>query len=116
MKRCIIQTTSFTRKIKDLLKKRKLLSNDFELFKHKLANNPETGDLISGTSGIRKTRLKSSTKGTSGGFRVCYFYHAQQEKIFLILVYQKNEQENLTIEEKKVLKALITIIKAKNHE
>lgn len=72
MKRQIIPTKSFEDEILTLIAKRKLKQKDFEDFKKDLAENPEQGDVISGTGGIRKARLKSASKGKRGGFRVCY--------------------------------------------
>ncbi len=69
--------------------------------------NPEEGDPIQGTGGLRKTRLKSSSKGKSGGFRVCYCDIPEKETLFLILIYAKNEKEDLDSKEKKILKALV---------
>jgi hypothetical protein len=76
-----------------------------------LAENPSLGDMISGTGGVRKTRLKSSSRGKRGGFRVCYVDLANKERLYLLLIYPKNEQENLTMEDKKVLKELVDILK-----
>ena len=69
----ITETKSFSKILNDLIKKRKLLDTDYQEFKNFLSKNPETGDMISGTHGVRKIRLKSSSKGKSGGFRVCYY-------------------------------------------
>jgi hypothetical protein len=101
MKRRITQTRCFAKEIDDLIRKKKLLQEDFEAFKKKLIENPELGDLIIGTGGVRKTRLKSASRGKSGGFRVCYFDHGEGKELFLLLIYPKNEQENLTPGEKK---------------
>jgi hypothetical protein len=111
MKRCIIEAKNFTKNVDDLITKKKLLAEDFDTFKRMLTQNPEDGDLITGTGGIRKTRLKSSSKGKSGGFRVCYFDDKEAEELFLILIYPKNEQESLTSDEKKALKELTNAIK-----
>ena len=111
MKRCIVETTNFTKNIDNLIAKKKLLREDFDTLKRTLVQNPEEGDLIIGTGGIRKTRLKSPSKGKSSGFRVCYFDDTESEKLFLILIYPKNKQENLTSEEKKALKELTNEIK-----
>jgi hypothetical protein len=111
MKRCIIEAKNFTKSIDDLIAKKKLLPEDFDALKRSLAQKPEEGDLITGTGGVRKTRLKSSSKGKSGGFRVCYFDDKDAEELFLILIYPKNEQENLTSHEKKALKELTNAIK-----
>ena len=111
MKRCIIEVKNFIKNIDDLIAKKKLLREDFDALKRTLVRNPEEGDLIIGTGGIRKIRLKSSSKGKSGGFRVCYFDDKEAEELFLILIYPKNEQENLTSEEKMALKEFANAIK-----
>ena len=84
-----------------------MLREDYEDLKKFLAGNPEAGDLIVHTCGIRKIRLKSASKGKSGGFRVCYYYYKQDEGILLILIYQKNAKTDLTEVEKKMLKKIV---------
>ena len=113
MKRRIIQARGFSKEIDRLLHNRNLLAEDFEEFKKHLAENPKDGDLVPGTAGIRKTRLKSASKGKSGGFRICYYYYQEYEDLYLIMIYQKNKQENITAAEKKVLKELVLAIKEK---
>jgi hypothetical protein len=111
MKRSIIQARNFSKSIDALVKKRQLLAEDFNDFKAELAINPLLGDLVPGTGGIRKVRLGSTSKGKSGGFRICYYYLVSNEQIYLLLIYAKSEQENLTSDEKKALKELVTILK-----
>lgn len=111
MKRRITETRSFTRELDSLLKKRKISQVDFDEFKKGLLENPDEGELVSGTGGVRKTRLKSVSKGKRGGFRVCYYDDPQEEEIFLLLLYPKNVQEDLTPEEKKMLKAITKVFK-----
>jgi mRNA-degrading endonuclease RelE of RelBE toxin-antitoxin system len=111
MKIRIVETRKFSKDLDSLLNKKSLLLEDFESFKRILSENPKQGDIVSGAGGIRKTRLKSATKGKSGGFRVCYFYYQEDEGIFLILIYPKNVQEDLTIEQKKMLRETVNEIK-----
>jgi len=86
--------------------------DDFNTFKSVLAENPDMGAMITGTGGVRKTRLKSASKGKSGGFRVCYYFHdVGTGEIYLIDLYAKNEKEDLTPDEKKYLKAFAAEIK-----
>ena len=113
MKRHLIQTRDFEDTVENLIDKRKLKRQDFEDFKKALAENPEQGDVIPGTGGIRKTRLKSVTKGKSGGFRVCNLNVEDRLILFLLFIYAKNEQENLSPSEKVELKQLADAIKKK---
>jgi len=107
MEREINHTTLFNKLIAPLLKKRQILQEDFDDFKEELAKNPEMGDVIPGTSGVRKARLKSASRGKRGGSRVCYYDITEKKSIYLLLIYAKNQQENLTSEEKKILKELV---------
>lgn len=111
MKRRIIQTRNFEKEIDSLLSKYKILPEDFEDLKRNLVINPEIGDLIIGTGGLRKTRLKSISSGKSGGFRVCYYY-AKDDSIYLIYIYSKNSIENITAQDKKNFREIIKIIKS----
>lgn len=111
VKKKIIQTRQFSKTIDSLLKKRQLLRGDFDDFRRELAEHPEMGQRVVGTGGVRKARLKSSSRGKSGGFRVCYYGITQEGKIYLLLIYPKNVQDNLTMEEKKTLKELVRILR-----
>lgn len=111
MKITIVPLRKFERDVDALIANRALLKDDYEDFKKSLAENPELGPPISKTGGVRKIRLKSATKGKSGGFRVCYFYLPERYELFLICIYGKNKQEDLSEAEKKELKTLVTEFK-----
>ena len=68
-----------------------------------LINNPDLGNVIEGGSGIRKLRVKRQGMGKSGGSRIIYFNRLEAGKIYLMFIYPKNEQENLTSAQKKAL-------------
>lgn len=111
-KREIVELPRFSDRVHELASDRKLKLEDFNTFKSVLAENPEMGDVIQGTGGVRKTRLKSASKGKSGGFRVCYYlHHSKTGKIYLITIYPKNEKDDVSPDEKKELKKLAEIIK-----
>jgi len=114
MKRKIIEVKSFSKSVDSLLKRKQLLKDDYDAFKKELTNNPEKGDVIVGTGGVRKIRIKSASKGKSGGFRICYYYLTQDEEIYLLLLYAKNEKENLTMDEKKDLKFFVNELRGTN--
>ncbi len=111
MKRLIIQTRLFSDDVDSLIEGNKLSSVDYEDLEKALVNNPELGSVIQGTGGLRKVRLKSSSKGKRGGFRVCYFDFPENEQLFLIVIYGKNEQENISKDDKVIFKKLIEKIK-----
>jgi len=68
-----------------------------------VAANPELGDLIQGTGGIRKLRFAVGGRGKSGGVRVVYYYHNDSMPVFLLTVFAKNEKANLTRAERNAL-------------
>lgn len=71
--------------------------------------NPELGDLIKGTGGLRKLRWgqKSRQKGKSGGIRTIYYWHSGEEQFFMVFAYEKSEQDDLTGDQKRILKAIV---------
>lgn len=72
-----------------------------------LANQPEKGDVIPNTGGIRKLRWALEGRGKRGGSRVIYYYHRPEWQILLLTAYAKNEREDLSQREKKNFAALI---------
>ena len=76
-----------------------------------IAANPEAGDVIPDTGGIRKVRWSRRGTGKRGGVRVIYFYHDDSMPIYLLLIYAKAQRENWTQEEKLRARRLIADIK-----
>jgi len=76
-----------------------------------IARNPESGDIIPGTGGVRKVRWSRAGSGKRGGARVVYFYHHADAPIYLLLAYAKAKREDMTPDEKKAVAALATILK-----
>ncbi len=72
-----------------------------------IAENPKKGSVIPGTGGLRKLRWSLRDRGKRGGSRVIYYYHVQEYMILLLSVYAKNQKEDLSKEEKRVLKAAV---------
>lgn len=68
-----------------------------------VAGNPEVGDLIEGTGGFRKFRIARPGQGKSGGYRVISYYYSAGIPVFLITVFAKNQQANLTKAERNAL-------------
>lgn len=76
-----------------------------------LALNPEDGDVIPGTGGVRKLRWGKAGVGKRGGARVIYFYYRQDCPLYLLLAYAKAQASDLTPDEKKAVAAFAAIIK-----
>jgi hypothetical protein len=54
-----------------------------------LARDPEAGDLIRGTGGLRKVRIGLEGRGKRGGGRVIYWYHSECFPVVLLWVFAK---------------------------
>lgn len=72
-----------------------------------LAAHPKSGDLIEGTGGIRKLRWGRGGRGKSGGGRVIYYYHSELMPLYLLTLFAKNEQANLSKSERNELAKLV---------
>jgi len=60
-----------------------------------IAGNPDAGDVIPGSGGLRKVRFKRGGVGKRSGARVVYYVQNQQGEIILLLVYSKAKFDNL---------------------
>lgn len=107
MKRTFISTTGFDR----MWDRMGLGDDELRELQMLLLLNPDEGDVIPGLSGVRKVRIPLERKGKSGGGRVIYVDIVVRKQIYLLLAYPKNVQEDLTSEQKKMLKKLVDTIK-----
>jgi hypothetical protein len=82
--------------------------NDFVDF---IAANPEEGDIIPGTGGVRKLRWGRQGSGKRGGVRVVYFYHDDEMPLYLLMVYAKARQEDLSPDEKRRVQSLAVALR-----
>ena len=81
-----------------------------------LAANPEAGDVIQDTGGVRKVRFAAQGKGKSGGVRVIYYFYDEEQPLYALLIYGKGEQDNLSPEQKKAVRAFAEAIKAQRRK
>lgn len=95
------ETNIFTAQIINLLS-----DESYRELQNHIVANPEAGDLIPGSQGLRKIRWKVEGRGKRGGMRVIY-YLVTREEVFMIFAYKKNEQENLTPEQTRKLRQLV---------
>ncbi len=78
-----------------------------------LLADPEAGDVISGSGGLRKLRVPLPGRGKRGGARVIYYWWARREHCYFVYAYAKNERSDLTREQ---LKQLARIMKEETHD
>ena len=57
--------------------------------------SPKSGKVVPGSGGVRKVRWAMSGKGKSGGVRIIYYFKPNDNEIWLLTIYSKNEVENI---------------------
>lgn len=62
--------------------------------------------MISGGAGLRKIRWGLHGSGKRGGARVIYYWDAL-DTIFMLFIYRKSHQADLTREQVRILAALV---------
>ena len=88
-----------------------LTLEEFQTFQSELVTSPEKGDLIQGTGGARKSRVRYGTTGKSGGARAIYHYVDSKQRIWLLAIYPKSKQENLTSAQTSMIRQIVAEIK-----
>lgn len=87
-----------------------LTDKELKALQEELTVNPEKGDLMQGTGGLRKIRVAFEGKGKRGSARVCYVDFVIHERIYLITAYTKNEKDNLSKDECNQIKKMIKLL------
>ena len=77
-----------------------------------IAADPQSGDVIRDTGGLRKVRIPLRGRGKRGGGRLITFFHDTGMPIFLIAVYAKSDQTDLDPLQRKRARALTDAIRA----
>lgn len=75
-----------------------------------LAIHPKAGDVMEGTGGVRKLRWGRGGRGKSGGVRVVYYFHSGAMPLYLLTLFAKKEQANLSKAERNELAGLVDIL------
>ncbi len=87
----------------------RLVDADLQRLESEILENPNAGQVMGGTGGLRKMRFAppSRGRGKSGSFRVCYAYFPDHARIYLVILFPKNVQANLTAAERNAMKTLM---------
>ncbi len=98
----IIAIDEFQKDVKKLYKKYKHVKNDILELIEKLEANFNIGIKLG--ENLYKIRVKNSDiGGKSGGYRVVYYTKLQNNKIYLMAMYSKTQQENIDMSKLKTL-------------
>ena len=87
----VVETKAFTASAKGRMK-----PQEVDALIDVLAAEPECGDLIRGTGGLRKVRFGAGGRGKRGSVRVVYYFYNDSMPVFLLTVFAKNEKDDLS--------------------
>ncbi len=96
-----IESPIFTADVKELLS-----DEEYAGLQAYLVRDPDVGDLITQTGGLRKVRWTSTGRGKRGGTRVIYYHGVARSQIRMILIYRKGIKDDLSPKEKALLRKL----------
>ena len=98
----IIETSIFTRQIKELISDEEYAELQFALIQR-----PDWGDIIPGSGGIRKLRWARPGSGKRGGLRLIYYWYVDGDQLRMLYVYAKNDRENLSRDQLAMLRKIV---------
>ncbi len=105
-----IETRLFTSRIVETMS-----DDEYAGLQNHLSKHPDAGSLIPGAGGVRKIRWSGSGRGKRGGSRMIYYWDCGNT-ILMLYVYLKNERENLTSEQKKLMRQIAEEYKHEQEE
>ena len=97
-----VETPIFTKEIRSLLS-----DDDYRTLQTALMLRPEQGKIIRGTGGLRKIRWGGKGHGKRDGYRLIYYWDNQTDTFYMLFIYPKNRQEDLTVKQRKLLSKLV---------
>ena len=104
--RMFIHTKSFDKQWKDL----GCNDDDLSELQKSICDSSQKNPVMRGTGGVRKTRHSFGNRGKSGGVRVIYCDFPEHGVVYLLDVYPKSEKDDITEDERKLLKQLMNMI------
>jgi hypothetical protein len=86
-----------------------LTDDEYRLLQEEMLRNPEAGDVIKGTGGLRKLRFgdKRRGKGKRGGLRIIYYHWITGTQFWMFSIYDKDEMADLTAKERAAFAELL---------
>lgn len=92
-------TRAFEKDIKRLAKKYPSLKSEFIHLVNELKQTPQMGTAVGNNCYKIRISIASKGKGKSGGARVITYVQITNSTVFLLAIYDKSENENITDKE-----------------
>lgn len=99
----VVSLPFFDKQLKRLAKKYPSLKREFSELMATLANEPATGTSIGNNCYKIRIAIASKNTGKSGGARAISYVQIVNETVYLLSIYDKSEQENISEKELKDL-------------
>jgi hypothetical protein len=84
-----------------------LTDDEYRKLQLELLSYPDMGTIIPHSGGLRKMRWGMSGRGKRGGVRAIYYWVVAHDQILMLLMYPKNEKDDLTRLQLKVLREIV---------
>lgn len=97
----------FRKEAKKLIKKYPSLKNELAELGSKLCTDPMTGTALGNNCYKIRLAIASKGKGKSGGARVITHFYVADNTVFLLFIFDKSDQENISDSQIKALLKLI---------
>ncbi len=97
-----VETPIFTKEVRRLLDE-----GEYRALQLALLLRPEQGKVIPGSGGLRKLRWRLKGRGKRGALRLIYYWDTNTERSYMLYLYEKSNQENLTPSQLKILSRIV---------
>lgn len=113
VKRRFVESRGFTADAERLRRDGELVDEDVSALEQAILADPEAGDLVPGTGGLRKLRVtqRRVRRGKRGGVRVLYLDLARRQVTHLVAIFGKREKADLSPAERKQVARLVASLK-----
>ena len=113
MKRRFVESTGFSEDRRRLERARELSHDDLVALEQSLLADPQAGDLVPGTGGLRKIRVgqRQVGRGKRGGVRVYYLDLPRRGVTHLLAIFGKREKSDISPEERRGVATLVKQLK-----
>jgi hypothetical protein len=115
----LIQLRGFT----SLWKSERLSDDDLQGLESQIMRDPGAAPVMRGTGGLRKIRFAPPSRGTgkSGAMRVGYAQFPEHRRVYLITLFLKSDQENLSAAARNLIRSTLEelaaeLSKSKRHK